>query len=66
MTNNDNPIRKRRLAMGLTLWEASTRAGLTTITTWQRAESGKNIKVATLVKIAKALECEPGELINQA
>ena len=55
-------IRKRRLVLGLSKTELKKKAGVCSITLW---ESGKQKpQIYVLVKLAKALDCELGDLIK--
>ena len=59
-------MENRRVALGLSQHEAARRAGLTGRQRWHNIESGRNanVTVGTLDRIAKALDCDPRELIK--
>jgi transcriptional regulator with XRE-family HTH domain len=59
-------IKARRKRMGLTLAEAARRAGMSNHIQWHKVESGSitDPKASTLLRIAKALRCNPIELLN--
>lgn len=59
-------IRKLRLAAGLTLAEAATRAGIGRPQMWSDIEQGrrKNLTIDTLERIARVLNVRPGELLK--
>jgi len=59
-------IKARRKRMGLTLAQAAERAGMSNAIQWHKVESGtiSDPKASTLLRIAKALRCNPIELLN--
>ncbi len=58
-------VKALRLAQGLTLQEAATRAGLNDRQRWFNIEAGKRSRLAakTLAGVARALGCRPDELV---
>lgn len=60
-----NNIRERRKQLGLTQQELATKVGYTDRSTIAKIEAGKiDIPQSTIVALAKALECSPGELMG--
>lgn len=59
MAHRISQVRERR---GLTQAEAAERLGIA-LRNWQRIESGQNLTLHSLVKIAQALECTVHELV---
>jgi transcriptional regulator with XRE-family HTH domain len=59
-------MESRRRALGLSQREAAVRAGLAGRQRWQNIVSGRNsnVTINTLTRIAKALNCDPRELIR--
>lgn len=60
-------IRQRREQLGLTLKEAATRAGMSTLIQWQKVESGTTTdpQVSTLLRMAAALRLSPASLLRK-
>lgn len=60
-----NNIRERRKQLGLTQQELANKVGYTDRSTIAKIEAGKiDIPQSTIVALAKALECSPGELMG--
>lgn len=60
-----NNIRERRKQLGLTQQELATKVGYTDRSTIAKIEAGKiDIPQSTIVSLANALECSPGELMG--
>lgn len=60
-----NNIRERRKQLGLTQQELATKVGYTDRSTIAKIEAGKiDIPQSTIVALAKALECSPGDLMG--
>jgi transcriptional regulator with XRE-family HTH domain len=61
-------IRARRKELGLNQTEAADRADIASAQVWSDIESGRrdNITLATLLKIAAALECDARDIITPA
>lgn len=59
-------IKARREALGLSMEQAAKAAGLSGRQTWYHIESGQrpDVAVSTLGKIAKALQCEPVDILK--
>ncbi len=59
-------MEQRRRALDLSQREAAVRAGLAGRQAWNNIASGRkaNITLDTLNRIARALECDPRELIK--
>lgn len=58
-------IRERRKNLGMTQQELALKVGYTDRSTIAKIEAGKiDIPQSTIVALAKALECEPGDLMG--
>lgn len=59
-------IKARRNRLGLTLTEAARRAGMNNHVQWAKVENGtlRDPRLTTLLRMAKALRCNPMELLN--
>lgn len=60
-------IKRRRLALGITMAEASRLAGWKTLQTWSGIERGMrpDPQVSTLVRVAKVLGCKVDQLLRK-
>jgi transcriptional regulator with XRE-family HTH domain len=60
-------VRNLRLKLGLTHEQAATAAGFTSRQQWYGIESGRtgtDVSVSTLGKLARALKCDPDDLLT--
>jgi DNA-binding Xre family transcriptional regulator len=58
-------IKSRRGELGLTLLQAAKLAGMSTLVQWHKVEAGKgDPRASTLMRMATALKCKPGDLLN--
>ena len=60
-------VRKLRLALGLTYDQAAKDGGFTSRQQWYGIESGRtgtDVTVSTLGRLARALKCEPEDLLK--
>lgn len=56
-------VKQKRIEIGLTQTEAAELAGIRQ-QSWQSIEDGKTLKPRNIIGIAKALNCDPGWLMN--
>lgn len=61
-------IKRRRLALGITMAEASRRAGWKTLQTWSGIERGMRAdpQISTLMRVADVLGCKVDQLLRKA
>lgn len=60
-------IRRRREALNLTMEQAADAAGLGSRQGWYNIESGRggiDVRISTLGRLAKALQCAPDDLLK--